>query len=76
MIWILLLYVLPLVANILGLYYIIKRDRGTIKDFVKQLLFLFIPGFNILIMLAGIFFAIEAWIVNNDKLQDFLNRKL
>ena len=54
----------------------IKRDRGTIKDFVKQLLFLFNPGFNILIMLAGIFFAIEAWIVNNDKLQDFLNRKL
>ena len=56
MIWILLLYVLPLVVNILGLYYIVRRDEGTIKQFLEPLPYLFIPLFNIVAVIAGAFF--------------------
>jgi len=76
MIWILLLYVLPLVVSILGLYYIVKRDGGTIKDFLEPLPFLLIPLFNILAVLAGSFAIISMWIEEDDNWQDFLNKKL
>ena len=76
MIWILLLYVLPLVVSILGLYYLTKRDEGTMKDFLEPLPYLFIPLFNIVVIIAGIFFIIQDWIRNDDKWQDFLNKKL
>jgi hypothetical protein len=76
MIWILLLYVLPLVVSILGLYYIVKRDGGTIKEFLEPLPYLFIPLFNIVAVIAGIYFSIEKWIKEDDNWQDFLNKKL
>ena len=76
MIWILLLYVLPLVVSILGAYYLVKRDEGTIKEFLKPLPWLFIPLFNVVVVIAGIFFIIQDWIENDDNWQDFLNRKL
>lgn len=76
MIWILLLYVLPLVVSILGLYYITKREEGTIKQFLEPLPYLFIPLFNIVVILAGAFFLIEEWIKEDDNWQDFLNKKL
>lgn len=76
MIWILLLYVLPLVVSILGAYYIVKSDGGSMRSFLEPLPYLFFPLFNILTMLAGIFFIIQDWIKNDDKWQDFLNKKL
>lgn len=76
MICILLLYVLPLVVSMLGLYYLVKRDGGTVKQFLKPLPCLFIPLFNIVAVVAGLFVAVSDWIENDDKWQDFLNRKL
>ena len=76
MIWILLLYVLPLVISILGAYYIVKRDGGTMKQFLEPLPWLFIPLFNIAAMVAGIYFSIEKWIKEDENWQDFLNKKL
>lgn len=76
MIWILLLYVLPLVVSILGLYYIVRRDEGTIKEFLEPLPYLFIPLFNIVAVIAGLFAIVSDWIENDDKWQDFLNKKL
>lgn len=76
MIWILLLYVLPLVISILGAYYVVKRDGGTIKQFLKPLPYLFIPLFNIVAVIIGLFTVISDWIENDNKWQDFLNKKL
>jgi UDP-N-acetylmuramyl pentapeptide phosphotransferase/UDP-N-acetylglucosamine-1-phosphate transferase len=76
MIWILLLYVLPLVISVLMAYYIIKKDNGTVKSFLEPLPYLFIPFFNIMIIVVGLFFIVDDWIKNNDKWQDFLNKKL
>ena len=76
MIWILLLYVLPLVISILGAYYIVKSDGGTMKQFLELLPYFLIPLLNILAMVGGIYFLIEEWIQNNDKWQDFLDKKL
>lgn len=76
MIWILLFYVLPLMVSMLGLYCIIKRDGGSVKEFLEPLPYLFIPLLNIIAVIAGIFFLIEDWIKNDDKWQDFLNKKL
>ena len=76
MIWILLLYVLPLVVSILGAYYVVKRDEGTMKEFLEPLPYLFIPLFNIAVVLIGLFTIVGDWVENDDKWQDFLNRKL
>lgn len=76
MIWILLLYILPLVISILGAYYIIKSDGGSMRSFLKPLPFLFIPLINILFMIAMTYFSIEKWIEEDEKWQDFLNKKL
>ncbi len=76
MIWILLLYVLPLVVSILGLYYIVKRDGGSVKDFLEPLPFLFIPLMNIAALVAGLFIFIEKFLDEDESWQDFLNKKL
>ena len=59
MIWIFLLYVLPLLITIVGGYWFVKKAEGTIKDFIEPLPFLFIPLFNIIAIIAGIYFLIE-----------------
>ena len=76
MIWILLLYVLPLVLSILGAYLMVKRDGGSVTEFLEPLPFLFIPLINILFIVAGIYFSIEKWIKNDEEVQNFLNKKL
>jgi predicted permease len=43
MIWILLFYVLPLILCIVGGYWMVKKNEGTIKDFLEPLPFCFIP---------------------------------
>lgn len=76
MIWILLLYVLPLVLSILGAYLMVKRDGGSVTEFLEPLPFLFIPLINILFIVAGIYFSIEKWMKNDESVQNFLNKKL
>jgi hypothetical protein len=76
MIWILLLYVLPLIIGVLGAYLVVKRDGGQVKEFLEILPFLLIPILNIAAVGAGILFETEEWIKNDDKWQDFLNKKL
>jgi hypothetical protein len=76
MIWILLLYVLPLVIGATGAYFMVKRNGGSVKEFLETLPFLLIPIMNIAAVVACIFFEIEEWIKNDEELQNFLNKKL
>jgi len=76
MIWILLLYVLPLTIGVLGAYLMVKRDGGPVIEFLKILPFLLIPMLNIIAVVACVFFEIEEWIKNNKSFQDFLNKRL
>lgn len=76
MIWILLLYVLPLVISIVGAYFVIRKDNGTVEDLLKEIPLFFIPLFNIIFILAGICFLTQDWLDNNDDWQNFLNKKL
>lgn len=76
MIWILLLYVLPLVVSVLVAYYVVKSDGGSMRSFLEPLPFLFIPVINILFIIAITYFSIKEWIEEDEKWQDFLNKKL
>jgi len=76
MIWILLLYVLPLIISVAGAYYFVKQGEGDMKEFLQVVPFLFIPLFNILAVVAGICVTIQDWLENNDDWQNFLNKKL
>jgi hypothetical protein len=76
MIWILLLYVLPLIISIAGAYFIVKEDGGTTKEFLEVIPYLFIPLLNIIAIVAGICVIIQDWLENNDDWQNFLNKKL
>jgi hypothetical protein len=76
MIWILLLYVLPLVIDAIGAFFMVKKNGGSVKEFLEILPFLLIPILNIIAVVACIFFEIEEWIKNDEELQNFLNKKL
>ena len=77
MIWILLLYVLPLVISIVGAYFFIKKDiDGSVKDFIKVVPFLLIPVANIMAVVAGTCIIIQEWLENDETWQNFLNKKL
>ena len=76
MIWILLLYVLPLVLSVIVCYCFAKQDGGTVKDFVKIAPILLIPLANILVLIVGLFAIIEDWVENDETIQNFLNKKL
>jgi hypothetical protein len=76
MIWILLLYVLPLIISAAGAYYFVKQDGGTTKDFLEVIPYLFIPLLNIIAIVAGICDIIQDWLENDDDWQNFLNKKL
>ncbi len=72
MIWILLLYVLPLLVCCVVGYYMSKKSGETIGDYLKGILICLIPLMNILIIIFLI-----AKIIHDDKsIQDFLNKKL
>jgi hypothetical protein len=66
MIWILLLYVLPLVISIVGAYFLVKQHQGTTKEFLEILPRLFIPLLNIILLVGGIVSIIGDWIENSD----------
>jgi hypothetical protein len=76
MIWILLLYVLPLVLCIVGGYFFIKKEGGTVKDFLEPLPFLFIPLMNIAAVIAGVYILIEKFLDEDESWQNFKNKKL
>ena len=76
MIWILLLYVLPLLISIVGVYFLVKREGGTIKEFLEPLPYLLIPLFNILAIIATAFVLIEKFLDEDESWQNFKNKKL
>jgi hypothetical protein len=76
MIWILLLYVLPLLISVVGVYFLVKRDGGSIKDFLEPLPFLLIPLFNILAIVAGVIALITDFLDEDESWQNFKNKKL
>ena len=76
MIWILLLYILPLVISALGAYYIIKKDEGNMGDFLEVLPYLFLPIFNILAIVAGVIALITDFLDEDESWQNFKNKKL
>jgi len=76
MICIVLLYVLPLVLDILVLYIIIKQTDGTVKEFLEPLPFCFIPLINIAALVAGGYFLIEEFLQKDESWQNFKNKKL
>ena len=76
MIWILLLYVLPLVLSMLVAYFLIKKEGGSVKDFLEPLPFLFIPIMNIAALGAGLVIFIEKFLNEDESWQNFKNKKL
>jgi hypothetical protein len=76
MIWILLLYVLPLLISVVGVYFLVKRDGGAVKEFLEPLPYLFIPLFNIAAVVVGIYFLIEKFLDEDESWQNFKNKKL
>jgi len=76
MIWILLLYVLPLVVTTITAYSMVKKDKGSIKDFLEPLPFLLIPVFNISVLIVLLYSLVEDWIKNDESIQNFLNKKI
>jgi len=76
MIWILLLYILPLVFSVLGAYFMVKRDGGSVKEFLEPLPFLFIPLMNIFALIAGVYILIEKFLQEDESWQNFKNKKL
>ena len=76
MIWILLLYVLPLVISVIGWYFFAKRDGGTVAEFLEVLPWLFIPLCNITAVIVGLYILTEKWMKDDESVQNFLNKKL
>jgi len=76
MIWVLLLYVLPLVLSMLVAYFLIKKEGGSVKDFLEPLPFLFIPVMNIAALGAGLVIFIEKFLDEDESWQNFKNKKL
>ena len=76
MIWIFLLYVLPLILGLLLVYYKGKIYGESVGDFLELLPYLFIPLFNISIPITAIVLIIEYFLDNNESWQNFKNKKL
>ena len=76
MICIFLFYVLPLVISIVGVYWIIKIEGGTVQDFLKPLPICFIPLLNIVVIVVGIVIFIENFLQEDESWQNFKNKKL
>lgn len=76
MIWIFLFYILPLIISIVGAYWIVKREGGTVKDFLKPLPICFIPLLNIVVIVVGIVISIEKFLQEDKSWQNFKNKKL
>lgn len=71
----LLVYILPLLTGAF-VGYLGLRETTTIKQYLKLIVFLLIPVVNIVITVLIIYVASADYIQNNEKIQDFLNKKL
>jgi hypothetical protein len=54
----------------------VKSDGGNMGDFLEVLPFLFIPGVNIMAVVAGIYILIEKFLQEDESWQNFKNKKL
>ncbi len=71
----LLVYILPLLTGAF-IGYLGLRETTTVKQYLKLIVFLLIPVVNIVITTLIIYVASANYIQNNEKIQDFLNKKL
>jgi hypothetical protein len=57
-------------------YFLIKKEGGSVKDFLEPLPFLFIPIMNIAALGAGLVIFIEKFLNEDESWQNFKNKKL
>jgi hypothetical protein len=57
-------------------YFLIKKEGGSVKDFLEPLPFLFIPIMNIAALGAGLVIFIEKFLDEDESWQNFKNKKL
>jgi hypothetical protein len=57
-------------------YFLIKKEGGSVKDFLEPLPFLFIPIMNIAALGAGLVIFIEKFLEEDESWQNFKNKKL
>jgi hypothetical protein len=57
-------------------YFLIKKEGGSVKDFLEPLPFLFIPIMNIAALGAGLIIFIEKFLDEDESWQNFKNKKL
>jgi hypothetical protein len=57
-------------------YFLIKKEGGSVKDFLEPLPFLFIPIMNIAALGAGLVIFIEKFLDEDETWQNFKNKKL
>jgi hypothetical protein len=57
-------------------YFLIKKEGGSVKDFLEPLPFLFIPIMNIAALGAGLIIFIEKFLDEDKSWQNFKNKKL
>jgi hypothetical protein len=57
-------------------YFLIKKEGGSVKDFLEPLPFLFIPIMNIAALGAGLVIFIEKFLQEDESWQNFKNKKL
>ena len=69
-------YVLPLIFSSILVYKISKDNKSTIKELIPGLGFCLIPVLNIPIFLILLFLLIRDFLRDNEKFQNFLNKKL
>ncbi len=76
MIFILLLYVLPLVISTILMYCVVKLDKGTMGDFLENVPYLLIPILNVVVILTFTLDICENWLKNDESWNNFKNKKL
>ena len=69
-------YVLPLIFSSILVYKISKDNKSTIKELIPGLGFCLIPVLNIPVFLTFLFLLIRDFLRDNEKFQNFLNKKL
>ena len=69
-------YILPLIFSLLIVYKHYKIEQGKIKHFIQGAVFCIIPIFNVFVFVAILYLLIHYFVKNNEKVQNFLNKKL
>ena len=69
-------YLIPALLSIAVVYRLAKKEEADMKDFIKGVGLCLLPIFNVFIFIALFFFVVADFITTNEKVQNFLNRKL